>query len=928
MERRFALKWMVWLGSMGALMNAERLVFFMAGDSKDEVFMSLEDDEPVSNAVIPSKKEGAKPVKVEQDEPFLMAEIVDSTIVESLSGSFSVGWPLLGMDCPDCASKAMGALSHMKQVSSPHVSATSGEVRFDVQLEHGPLADVSSVLRSLGHAPDVEHHELVGVRGKSVAHRNAVPVQKLVRLFRQQPGVLDVEVSDDDRILIQLVANASKELVEARDRALNHVTGIEPRFAAARSNRLRPDQWRLIGGGIALPVLFLVILAEFMGLNHFIVGAIALPGVFVGGLQMFKEALASLKNRQMGFQVLTSLAVIGAGILGMWEEALIVAILVAFTAHLEGDALLKAREAMQGGLDRLPRTARKLTSDKVCIDPAAITPSTAFSLPMANQGLSLAMAAPSNQVGQDTEVVPIDLVHPGDRIEIRSGELIPADGRIIEGKGALDKAPLTGESVPVDVTVGDEIEAGLVLARGPVVCEVIAVGTETRLSGLIDAVHSFREAPPRLQSGIEKFTAIWVPFVLFGAFAVWYFIYPDDWKIILLLWVVSCPCALLLATPVPHAAALSSAAHKGVIVRGGDALERMARVNSVLLDKTGTLTSGRPTIGSIVMGKNRRKNSALQLMMGLEARSSHPYALAIVAHCEAEGAKAASLSQLNDIDAGVEGVHNGAKVAFIRPDKAKNMGIEVEASLAAAFKAAQSEGHGASLLAKDGVAIALATFVHDDTRHGSDRLIASLNSRNIRVEILSGDHQEAVSQFARSVGLPESAAHGGLSPEEKVKWVRNRSKSNVTMMVGDGFNDAAALAVADVGVAVGTGESVNLEAADILIPGDDPSMLTEMIDLARKAQRTLMQNLFFSVAITLTLVFAVVQQWYDQLWVGVLIHEASVILVILNGARLAQNGEALVLLKETLRTMIDDTKEAFSCFKQRYLSPKSDVPSV
>ena len=909
-------------------MSARRLVFFMAGDSKDEVFMSLEDDEPVAKVIIPSKKKDVEPVNAQQDEPVLMGEIVDSTIVESLSGSFSVSWPLLGMDCPDCASKAMGALSHMKQVSSPHVSATSGEVRFDVQLEHGPLADVSSVLRSLGHAPDVEHHELVGVRGKSVAHRNAVPVQKLVRLFRQQPGVLDVEVSDDDRILIQLVANASKELVESRDRALNHVTGVEPRFAAARSNRLRPDQWRLIGGGIALPILGLVVLAEFMGLNHFIIGAIAFPGVFVGGLQMFKEALASLKNRQMGFQVLTSLAVIGAGVLGMWEEALIVAILVAFTAHLEGDALLKAREAMQGGLDRLPRTARKLTADKVCIDPAAIATATGFSLPMASSGFSLAMAAAPNQATQDAEIVPIDLVHPGDRIEIRSGELIPADGRIIEGKGALDKAPLTGESVPVDVGVGDVIEAGLVLASGPVICEVIAVGTETRLSGLIDAVHSFREVPPRLQSGIEKFTAIWVPFVLFGAFAVWYFIYPDDWKIILLLWVVSCPCALLLATPVPHAAALSNAAHNGVIIRGGDALERMARVNSVLLDKTGTLTSGRPTVGSVVMGKNRRKNSALQLMMGLEARSSHPYALAMVSHCEAEGIKAASLSQLNDIDAGVEGVHKNAKVAFIRPDKATSMGIEVEDTLAKAFKTAQSEGYGASLLTKDGVAIALATFIHDDTRQGSDQLIASLKSRNIRVEILSGDHQEAVSQFARSVGLPESAAHGGLSPEEKVNWVRNRSKSNVTMMVGDGFNDAAALAVADVGVAVGTGESVNLEAADILIPGDDPSMLTDMIDLARKAQRTLMQNLFFSVAITLTLVFAVVQQWYDQLWVGVLIHEASVILVILNGARLAQNGEALVLLRETLRTMIADTKEAFSCFKQRYLSPKPNVPSV
>mgnify|MGYP003334487020 FL=1 len=142
-------------------------------------------------------------------------------------------------------------------------------------------------------------------------------------------------------------------------------------------------------------------------------------------------------------------------------------------------------------------------------------------------------------------------------------------------------------------------------------------------------------------------------------------------------------------------------------------------------------------------------------------------------------------------------------------------------------------------------------------------------------------------------------------------------------MVGDGFNDAAALAVADVGVAVGTGESVNLEAADILIPGDDPRMLTEMIDLARQAQRTLMQNLFFSVAITVTLVFAVIQQWYDQLWVGVLIHEASVILVILNGARLAQNGQALPLLKETLRTMVEDTKVAFASFRARYIPSKA-----
>ena len=186
----------------------------------------------------------------------------------------------------------MGALNHMKQVDSPHVSATSGEVKVNITLEHGPMSEVSSVLRSLGHAPDVEHHELVGVRAKAVAHRNSVPVPKLERVIKRQPGILDAEISDDDRILVQLVSTANQELVEARRRALEQVIGTEPSFSVAKSNRLRPDQWRLIGGGIALPVLCLVILAEMLGFHGPVIGAIALPGVIIGGLQMFKEALA------------------------------------------------------------------------------------------------------------------------------------------------------------------------------------------------------------------------------------------------------------------------------------------------------------------------------------------------------------------------------------------------------------------------------------------------------------------------------------------------------------------------------------------------------------------------------------------------------------------------------------------------------------
>ncbi|MGB2168087.1 MAG: heavy metal translocating P-type ATPase [Poseidonia sp.] len=901
----------------------------MAASDETEVFVSLEDDAhaeqptkattPPAHLATSAKTSEASSKQTDEDTPALEADLVDTTVLTDATGSYTVSWPILGMDCPDCASKATRAMNQMKQVSNPNVSVTSGEVKFDVDLELGPVFEISSVLRSLGHAPDVEHYELVGVKASAVAQRNGVPVQRLDRVIRRQPGVLDVEISDDDRILLQLVVTSEKDLLDSRRRGLEAVLGRPPEFSKASSNRVRPDQWRLIGGGIALPVLIIVMVAELMGYHGPLIPVLAVPGVAIGGIQMFKEAYGSLRSFQMGFQVLTSLAVIGACVLGMWEEALIVTILVAFTVHLEGDALLKAREAMQGGLDRLPRTARKVNiapafsvQDVGSIGAAPAT----FALPMA--------AGPTLATVHDDEenVVPIDLIHPGDHIEIRSGELIPADGRIVEGTGALNKAPLTGESVPVDVGVGDVIEAGLVLAQGPVVCEVIAVGDNTRLSGLIDAVHTFREVPPRLHSGIEKFTAIWVPLVLFGAFAVWYFAFPDDWKIILLLWVVSCPCALLLATPVPHAAALSNAAQSGAVVRGGDALERMAHVNHILLDKTGTLTSGKPKIGTIVLGKGRRMKSALQVMMGLEARSNHPYALSILDHGKAEGFEAADIKGLSDIDAGVAGKHGTAEVAFIRPDKAEAMGFTVEGRLLEAFEAAKAEGHGASLLVKDKVGIALATFVHDDTRDGSVELITAMRERNINVEILSGDHQQAVSEFARSVGLPESAAHGGLSPEEKVQWVQARSSSHVTMMVGDGFNDAAALAVADVGVAIGTGESVNLEAADVLIPGDDPRLLTDMIDLARQAQRTLMQNLFFSVFITVTLVFAVIQQWYDQLWVGVLIHELSVIIVILNGARLAQNGQSFNLLKETLSTMVDDTKLAFSTFRARYLPAK------
>ena len=896
----------------------------MAGKDEEESFMSLEDEvaKPVK-AKSPKKAKKTPKVSTKQTE-ILDAEILDTTIVEQAGGKYEVDWPLIGMDCPDCASKAMRGLSHLKQVIDPEISVTSGEIKLTVDLDEGMMSQVSNVMKSLGHPPNVPLNLLSSTNAEVIAKRNNIQKKDVKRLMMRQPGVLDVEITKDDEVLLQLVPAPKKELIKVRNESIRNVIGFEPKFAEASTTRLRPDQWRLFGGTIAIPILLLIFIGEFLDWSPIILGLIGAYGVLIGGLQMFHEAIASLLSKQMGFQVLTSIAVIGASILGMWEEALMVVILVAIAGHLENSALDNARELMQGGLDRIPRTARKVHNPSIKLgNPKQISAISVQSITLPEQAPKLTLNQQPKPM-EEHEVISLDLVNIGDILEVRSGELIPADGVIVDGFGALDKAPLTGESAPVEVEKGDELNAGLVLSRGPVLIQVTAVGEETRLSGLIEAVHSFKDQKAPIQNQIEKFTAIWVPIVLFGAVVIWYFMFPtSNWKIILLLWVVACPCALLLAAAMPHAAALSRASRMGAIVRGGNILERMSKVNHVLLDKTGTLTSGKPTIGSVTVAKGRQRKASLALAGGLEKRSSHPYATAVLDYLKNESIEASSVAGITDIEAGVKGFASGKEVSFIRADMTAKHNISVPDDIAEAIKQAKKDGLGASVLTKESTAIALFTFVHDDTREGSGELIHSFLQRGINVEIISGDQQASVTAFAKSIGLPESAALGELSPEDKVKWVEDRSKSHVTMMVGDGFNDSAALAVADIGVAVGTGESVNLEAADIMFPGDEPKMLVDLYDLSVKMNRALLGNIIMSVSITFILVFSVINQFYDQLWVGVLIHEGSVLLVIFNGARLSGKGNILSMLFITMKNLWLDTVQLFKQLKEHYFGNDS-----
>ena len=883
---------------MGALLSNALSAVDVAEDGEE--FLSLED---TTAPKVEVKKRKARTVISKNLKALSDSFVEDKTntldmmILGEYGGKQSICWPIQDMDCPHCAAEAMSALNRLEHVNNSLVSATDGTVTIDVDFEKGNLSEASSVLKSLGNPPDIPFMQISGVNSSAIAQRNSVTVKVLPRIFRRQPGVLDCDIDREGNIKLQTVPNLNSEMQLILDESLKKIIGGEYKLIPEKINTVTAGQWRMIGSGIAFISLVILLLVESLVTdNPWVIGGIGFIGVALGGIKMFSKAYASVKNRQFGFQVLTSLAVLGAAYLQAWEEALLVLILVSWTEHMENEALINARNAMQGGLDDLPRTARRVP--KKAIGSLSIS---SISV-MSPQNLM----TPGSHKVTGPEEVPIGLVMKGDHLEIRSGELIPADGKIISGSGSVNRAPLTGESVPVDVTKGDELQAGLTLSRGPVTIEVTAVGEDSRLSGLIDTVHTYKEIPTRLQGALENFTSIWVPVVLIGAVLAWLLQPGADWKIILLLWVVACPCALLLASPVPHAASLSLASKSGAIARGGDIMESLSKVNLALLDKTGTLTSGKPRIGSMTLARGRRRDTAIALAAGLEASSNHPYAQAIISFAQNESIEPLALTDISDMENGVSAKLKGSEVAFVRAELS-----QVSGKLEEELKSALNLGHGASLLLKDGKAVALFTFIHDDLREGTAELIQTLYAQGINVEILSGDNQDAVDALAKSLGVQGNAARGEMTPEGKVEWVQNRSKTHVTMMVGDGFNDAAAMAAADIGIAIGTGESANLEAADVLIPGDDPRLISDLVKLARRTHNVLLWNIGYSVAITLILVYLVLAGINDSLAIGVLVHELSVIGVIINGARLSGTGGTLQLIVDIFKSIWDGTIESF-----------------
>ncbi len=803
--------------------------------------------------------------------------ILDTDLV--IDGTYEIEWEIDGMDCADCAMKAKRAVSRLPGIHKVNVSVTEGNVRFNLDMAKGRVSRVNAVMESLGHNPKITWKAVSGLTPGRAATNLGIDRNTLKHALLDVPGIINTRF-EEGKIELQMIEFNSLKLQQISDERISQLLGKDLKLEESVSSKLRPDQVQLLSAVFTIPLLFGVIAIEALpSIPNNTALLLAVIGISFAGLPMLRKAASSIRNRVLGFQVLTSLAVIGAMIMQEYVEALLVTGLVAFASHLEEIALVRARNAMQGGLDRLPRLAR-LSSDSSKTDK------------------------------QDW--VPIQALSVGDIVEIRSGEVVPIDGIIIDGNGEIDRAPLTGEPIPIRVSTGDSVEAGLVLVRGPVIVKCEAIGESTRLASLIDLVRNFREMPTKTQTTIERFTTVWVPLVLIGSLV--YGLVTKDFVTTLVLWVVSCPCALLLAAPVPHATALSAASASGLVARGGDVLESAASIELILLDKTGTLTTGRPKIGEFVCNTDQDKDNILAIVSALEKRSNHPYAKAIISLAEESEIKPKRVTGITDGDAGVFGKLSGKELILGRADWLISQNVEISNEVQQVLDSAKKKGHGVSVLSLEGKSVAAFTFIHDDARDGVTEMVQSLQKEGIIVEILSGDEQSSVESFAKKIGIDPSICRGNVDPEGKAQWVMDRSKARRTLMAGDGFNDAGALAAANIGIAVGSGDQVNLEAADVLIPGDDPRAIVGLIQLAKRTKMIVNINIIISVIITLILVATTLAGYNTSIAAGIAIHEASAFLVIINGMFVSSNSDnnrRITVLVNLFRDLANDLKEAF-----------------
>lgn len=557
------------------------------------------------------------------------------------------------------------------------------------------------------------------------------------------------------------------------------------------------------------------------------------------------QAYQALKVKVVSIDVLVTIAVIGAVLIQNYEESAIVTFLFLFGSYLEQRTLNKTRSAIKELTELAPESALKQMENG------------------------------------EFEEVDVNDVDEGDILLVKTGAKVPVDGTVLTGEGHLNEASITGESLPVSKKVDSEVFAGSILENGTIQIRADRVGEDTTFGRIIELVEEAQDSKSEAERFIDRFSKYYTPAVLVLGFIVWFF--SKDIELAITILVLGCPGALVIGVPVSNVAGIGNGARNGVLLKGSEVINDFSRVDTIVFDKTGTLTVGNPEVAEKEFyGKNTEE--VLGYLASVERESDHPLAKAVL-----QDIGETTFSTVEE----TEVVKGGGIVAKIGVHRIAvgNVALMEKENVKLSEKAKkdverfEKNGNSLVLTAVDGE-LNVLMGIRDQIRPGVKKDLQKLKKLGVKnLVVLSGDNQGTVDLVARELGLTE--AHGHMLPEGKSAYIEKmQAEGGIIAFVGDGVNDSPSLALADIGIAMGSGTDVAIETSDVVLMNSDFSRLPHALGLTKSTSRNMKQNIAIAVGVVLILLASLLFSEWMNMSIGMLVHEASILVVILNGMRL------------------------------------------
>ena len=603
----------------------------------------------------------------------------------------------------------------------------------------------------------------------------------------------------------------------------------------------KKNQITVISGILIVLGFFSHFVLHNLGLSQ---GSLMIASVF-GVAPIAIQAYQALKVKVVSIDVLVTIAVIGAFLIQNYEESAIVTFLFLFGHFLEQRTLNQTRSAIKELTDMAPESALRQLAN-----------------------------------GEFVEV-DVDDVDEGDILLVKTGAKVPVDGTILTGEGHINEASITGESVPASKTIDSAVFAGTILENGTIQIRADRVGEDTTFGRIIELVEEAQDSKSEAERFIDKFSKYYTPAVLVLAFVVW--MISQNVELAITVLVLGCPGALVIGVPVSNVAGIGNGARNGVLLKGSEVIHDFSRVDTIVFDKTGTLTIGNPEVAEKeIYAEN--VNEVLGYLASVERESGHPLAKAVLTNIGT-----ATFSTVEETEVvkggGIVAKVNGHRIAVGNVALMEKENVKLSKKAQADVKRFEQNGNSLVLTAVDGN-LQVLMGIRDQIRPGVKNDLEGLRKLGVKnLVVLSGDNQGTVDLVARELGLTD--AHGHMLPEDKSAHIEKLQKEGqIVAFVGDGVNDSPSLALADIGIAMGSGTDVAIETSDVVLMNSDFSRLPHALGLTKATAANMKQNIIIALGVVVVLVASLFFSDWMNMSIGMLVHEGSILVVIFNAMRL------------------------------------------